>query len=362
MKLRYYFALIVIITILFSLGSVVACENSTVNASATLNEFTIESNSVDENLNEISENHESSTNDPSSSNDLIKNNLTVYILVRSEDNNINKTYWTLTPQLSGGIAYNTKIHFIFSVNQEYVSHNISMGTYNSLNKIWNIGNLTSLDKPSLTLLTELKNLEQSTTSFNVLTDSKDVDVFLNFTLKPTGTNSSYHENSDNRNRVQHNDHPGSIPSGSHSVTIIIENQTSSDSTDVVSETGENTDSDEKTKTESNSNTPTDNAANRNSNKDSDHGDKSNSITKTILSNKNLESLTKSLSRTYDSITNSIAKIFNPTSLFSDDTNSSSSNSPINAILAYDYTRIPILIFATFLILLVCIVGIGKIKK
>ncbi|WP_292608743.1 hypothetical protein [Methanobrevibacter sp. UBA188] len=49
MKLRYYFALIVIITILFSLGSVVACENSTVNASATLNEFTIESNSVDEN-------------------------------------------------------------------------------------------------------------------------------------------------------------------------------------------------------------------------------------------------------------------------------------------------------------------------
>ena len=53
MKLRYYFTLIVIITILFSLGSVVACENSTANASATLNEFTIESNSVDENLEKL---------------------------------------------------------------------------------------------------------------------------------------------------------------------------------------------------------------------------------------------------------------------------------------------------------------------
>jgi len=35
---------------------------------------------------------------------------------------------------------------------------------------------------------------------------------------------------------------------------------------------------------------------------------------------------------------------------------------INAILAYDYTRIPILIFTSFLIILLCIVSTDKIKS
>ncbi len=370
MKLRYCFALIVIAAILFSLGSVAASENATINASATQDDFTIDSNSVNENLNEISKNPEILGNDSSSSNDTIKNNLTVYVIIRSEDNNINKTYWTLTPKLSGGIAYNTKVQLIFSDNQEYVSHNISMGTYDPLNKIWNIGNLTSLDKPSLTLLTELKNLEQSTTSFNVLTDSEDVDVFLNFTFKPTGTNTSYDENSDNRNGVQHNEHQESAAQGSYSVTIIIENQTSSNPTEGEGKTDENPDTNKnpnpnESDTEKNSNPPTDNKANENSNKDQKQGGDSNSIIKTILTDKNLESFTKSLSSAYDSLSNSVVSIFNPTSLFSNDANSNSSNStnnPIKAILAYNYTRIPILIFAAFLIIFLCIISIDKIKS
>lgn len=359
MKLRYCFALIVIAAILFSLGSVAASENATINASATQDDFTIDSNSVNDNLNEISKNPEILGNDSSPSNDTVKNNLTVYVIIRSEDNNINKTYWTLTPKLSGGIAYNTKVQLIFSDNQKYVSHNISMGTYDPLNKIWNIGNLTSLDKPSLTLLTELINLEQSTTSFNVLTDSEDVDVFLNFTFKPTGTNTSYDENSDNRNGAQHNEHQESTPQGSYSVTIIIENQTSSNPTDGEGKIDENSD------TNKDSNPPTDNNANENSNKDQKQGGNSNSIIKTILTDKNLESFTKSLSSAYDSLSNSVVSIFNPTSLFSNDGNSNSSNStnnPIKAILAYNYTRIPILIFAAFLIILLCIISIDKIKS
>ena len=227
MKFKIGFTLTVILIVLFSLSTVAAGENVTCDASSSWGEIAVSEN-MDDGVCESLE----IDNDSPSSDECV--DLSVWI----DDVNVTEVYsqhhldfevlWTINVAVTGGTAKNVKVFEYFSENLEYVSHNTTRGTFNIITGIWEIGDLTSFENESLTVLTKLNYGVKFGNTVVATTDSLEDDfsnnfyrVFKNHTFenKIKDTNpihnppdpyphvSNFTEEKKHREGPQHNDHP-----------------------------------------------------------------------------------------------------------------------------------------------------------
>lgn len=342
MKPKHYFTLGAILIILFSLSSVVASENITYDAYSG-DALGIGNNqaSVDDKLSDgLSDEPE-------------EIDLSVRLDVANvygSDNEFNRAGyevpWNITVKLNGGTARNVKVKEILSDNMEYVSHNASVGKFDSVSGIWDIGDFIGPNSTVLTIVTKLKSDGKFINTVNATTDSADIDSSNNFcTLYiKSGTSKSTSnttETTSDKNKPQHNLH---YASGAGNSGLGVTRETP--------------------KTDSNSGSKNGNSKSR-PNKNS----KSDSVSKSLTKNSLETSLgaVKSFADTMltdDQSLDEAEDSQNSTTLNGENSNlkSTSSSSHVDAVFVYDYTTIPILIFALFLVALVAIVGYDKIKS
>ena len=260
---------------------------------------------------------------------------------------VNKTYdgnkfnragseinWTVTVNVIEGVAHNTKVHLNFSSNMEYVSCNKTIGEYDSRNHIWDIGDLSSSQPATLILLTRLKSDGHFNLNANATTDSVDVNLLNNvvnkFTKSGTGNNgSNITENSTDRAGAQH---------GNYLTTIVNPSPNDDRIRDPHLEKKEK---------------PTEKNETKNNSGNNGKG--------------------KSISSRYQPKTDPVSlKTLNPSSAadsassilgIEDEKSSNLISKHVSAIIPpYDYTRIPILIFALFILALAGITGYDKLKS
>ena len=267
----------------------------------------------------------------------------------SVDVSVNKTYdgdkfnragseinWTVTVNVIEGVAHNTKVHLNLSSNMEYVSCNKTIGEYDSSNCVWNIGDLSSSQPATLILLTRLKSDGHFNLIANATTDSVDVNLLNNvvnkFTKSGTGNNgSNITQNSTDRNGAQHGNYLTTIIEPSPNDEGIRDNKTKRNR-----------------ETNGNSNAQGSNARGSNGNRESISSisrSKTDSVSaKTLNPSSAVDSASSILGRTDPKSENLISK-------------------HVSAIIPpYDYTRIPILIFALLILALAGIVGYDKLKS
>lgn len=312
MKLKYCFALTAILIILLSLTCVTASENATSEISAP------DESQVGQDMLSSSE----------------KVDLSVNMDVKPSyvDNEYNKVGsevpWTITVSAKGGTAHNTKVQGVFSINLGYVSHNASIGSYNPDSGIWDIGDLESSHKVSLTILTKLKTIGTYTTKVYATTDTFDANMLNNFYILSIKTGSSkitsdITETSDDINGAEHRIHHAS------SFTSRIEDD----------ETNPSPKDDPEPKQKPSPNSNPENNNEKTERKKSETLDKKinpyNPTIYSLISNSNTES---------------------------SDSRNTTQNTYGEGFDAYDYTKIPIMIFTLFLIIFFAIVGYGKIKS
>ena len=310
MKFNYCFTLTAILILLLSLTCVTASENTT---------------------GDISTPDESQFGqDMMSSNEKVDLSVNMDVKPSFVDNEYNKlgseVPWTITVSAKGGTAHNTKVQGVFSINLGYISHNASIGSYNPDSGIWDIGDLESSHTASLTILTKLKTMGTFTTKVYATTDTYDANLLNNFYILSIKTGSSkitsnITQTSDDLNRAEHRIHHAS------SFTSRI----------------------------------TDDEANSIPKDDTEPNQKLNPNPKPNQ-NPNLENINKKINplnpTIYSLISNLNTKNF--------DSKNTSQNTPPNThgegLDAYDYTKIPIIIFTLFLIIFFANVGYGKIKS
>lgn len=366
MKCKFYFALIWVLIILFSLASVSASENLTSNASpedAMTIDMVDSQILLDEDLN--SQPYKSQNALSNENEDNV--DLSVWIDVENayHDNEYNRAGfdvpWTITVNATGGTAHNAKIYGTFSDNLKYMIHNASMGTFDPNTGIWNIGNLSDTTA-TLTILTKLKEDGKYVITATATTDSNDIDTSNNYLMLYIRTGSSkitsnITQTSDDQQGAGHNIHQGSA---GNSGFVIIEEEYDDPADDSHEEK-----------------TPTKRRPGRSENHDSssgsDTGGKSQSRVQGKIDSNN-DKINPVIKKTFDpivqttksitnSISNSIRNLFNPTSILNDDgSNSNVSKETIKAIRANDYTTIPLIIFGLFLVILLPIAAYDKIKS
>lgn len=139
MKVKYSLLLVFVIILLFSIGSVVAGDNNTLDSDDTESvdlSVTVESDKVVVDVNE-------------------------------------DITWTIVANSDGGISKNTKVQ-TESTNLKYIHHSASKGSYNPKDGIWNIGDL----KNKATLKIKTKSLRQGEAILQAkaTTDSNDIDL------------------------------------------------------------------------------------------------------------------------------------------------------------------------------------------
>lgn len=344
------FTLIAILVIIFSLGTVAASDNVTSDANLEVSFDSIDGTSVSQDV---------LTSDSSQINE---SNDETDLSVRIDVNNTYKgnlfnragfeVPWTITVKVNGTTALNTRIYETLSDNMEYVSHNASAGEYDPISGIWSVGDLSSSDSASLTIVTKLKTDGRFKNSVNAVTDSNDIDLSNNvksLTIK-SGTSkstSNVTETTDDKNDAQHDDHYGS--QGGHSVEREID-----DDDDIAAEDppAQQASSGSKMRAAEVSE-PTQSSS-------------SGSERSSSSVSKSTDSITDRISDTFESITGSIISLFDSSASDSDKADSNSSNSSSNpqvkSIAKSDYTKIPMLIFGLFLIALIAYFGYNKIKS
>ena len=333
MKFKYCFSLVVILIIIFSLATVVASENITDEAhylgdvSPTL---AIDSQeSANEDLNGIDESPEI-LNDGGESTDL---SVRIDVTNTYQGNEFNRAGfevpWTITARVTGGTALNAKVHITLSDDLELISNTPSAGSFNSINGIWDIGDLTSSNNATLKILTKLKKDGKFTVTANATSDSQDINFKNNYRSLSIQSGSSKSGSNitettlKKAESIHDNKHYGSFAKNG-----VEKRQNSNDK----SKTSDSKDAKTNSKEDSKS-----------------HG--RNDVSEQSVG---VFSVSKSLSGPVSNV------------IDSDDEESDESgdiNKHIEAILpAYDYGRIATIIFALFLIIFVAIVGYGKIKS
>lgn len=327
MKFRYL-ALLAIFIILFSLGTAVACENITDDALA--------SDSAQDILND-----ESSVDDQDGVDLSVR--LDVENVYQGKDYNLpgSEVPWTVTVTASGGVAENTKVKGIFTGNLEYHSHEANVGEYDSASGIWDIGDLEGSKIATLKIITKLGEGEKFTFNVTATTDSADADDANNFDSlyiksgygKKTGNTT---ETTEDKNKIPHTEHQLSEGKTGFRQTDNNPSKTNSKSKD-----GKSKLKDDKSKSNSKSNPATGNADNL--------------ATKSTFS---------TVSGIFSSATDSIDEIINSTSPANNESTAENKSFKIHVdgSPVYDYTIIPILIFAAFLVILCAIVGYDRIKS
>ena len=354
-----YFTLIVILVIIFSIGTVAASDNVTSDADLAVSLDSIDETSVSQ---DILTSDSSTVNENNDETDLsvkidVKNTFKGNLFNRAGF----EVPWTITVNVNGTTALNTRVYENLSENMEYLSHNASAGEYDPVSGIWSVGDLGSSDSASLTIVTKLKTNGTFENSVKAVTDSNDIDLSNNvksLTIK-NGTSkhsSNVTKTSDDNNEAHHDTPYGS---GSvHSVERELDNddvaaedppaqQASSGSKMRASEVSES----------GQSSTPS--SAPSSSPSSSNEGSPSSA-------SKTTDSITDKISDAFESITGSIISLFDSSASNSDKADSNSSNSssdpPVKSIAKSDYTKIPMLIFGLFLIALIAYFGYKKIKS
>lgn len=341
MKFKYYFALTVIMIILFSLTSVVASENITNNVSNLDSTLADDAIHIDNELDKNSiENPENINSQLSSNEEMVNLSLKIGFKNVQHGNKFNSAGFEIpinvTVAVSEGTAHMVKVLVKIPNTMDLLSNTPSIGTFDSTNGIWDIGELTSSDNATLYLLTKLKVDGRHTIIFNA-TCPNNADLIGSFDRLPisngtVGNESNTTETSDEKNSSKH-DNPHKISQGQSKVIRQKDN--------------EQTTTERKTDENKNSNTASDNEKTTTT---------SRSISKSMA---NQNSVLSSIGNT---VTNALKNIANPTINELNSNSKNLSKESIEALKAYNYTKIPIIIFSAFLILLMCIVGIGKIKK
>lgn len=344
-----------VFVILFSLGTVAAGENVTSDISAE--DILAVGNGYDSNgyLDDgLSESQDILKAD--SSNDVSDNDSDLIVKIDVKNvyvgNKFNRAGyeipWTITALVNGEIAHNTKVYNTFSDNMAYVSHDATAGKYDPDTGIWEIGDLSSSNNASLTILTKLKQDGRFVVTANATTDSTDINLSNNYKSLYTrsGTSqvkSNTTETSDDKSGANHDSHFASESSGLMDVERSDETQADNSNTDseIVA---------------------TKSKADKNSESVSSSSPASSSSSNDAVAVNDLDSVTNQISSTIESVSNSIIDIFTPGSSDDDSDSNASSSSVSKAISAQDYTKIPMLIFALFLIITLPVIAYDKIKS
>ena len=341
------------VIILFSLGTVVAGENITEEVSVC-NDVHLDDGGIQaagESLNDESENgHDILGQDSSPSLEAISK-VDVSIRIDVESAYDGKTYnceglevpWTITVKAKSGNAYNVIVHDYLSSNLEYLTHNLTKGTFDKSIGVWNVGELKDSESASLTIMTKLLSNGTFTNKADVQTGSLDKDKSNNeatLSIETGEEDSGSHttETTDDKNKYNADDHYGS-EGGSG----VVERQ----------------------------NVGGDSSKTRGGDSKSPNDKKPGYTTSTADSKKRHKSgLTRSTSsfvRSISSPVRAFAEILNPD--LSSDNDSSDANASLStpskgfeAVPPQNYSTIPLSVFALFLLALLGIVAGDKIRS
>ena len=342
-KRKYCITFSVILLVLFSLTAISADEDADLYSSAD--------DSSDGNMLQIQDKVETDTNPTSinqenvlASDDECDLSVNVSVDKSYDGNKFNRAgseiNWTVTVNVIEGVAHNTKVHLNFSSNMEYVSCNKTIGEYDSNNCIWDIGDFSSSQPATLILLTRLRSDGHFNLIANATTDSVDVNLLNNVVNKSTksgtGNNgSNITENSTDRAGAQH---------GNYLTTIINPSPNDDRIRDPHPEERSKHNENNKTKKNGENNKTKKNGEN-NGNVESIYQSKTDSVTsKTLNPSSAVDSASSILEGEDSKSANLISKYVS------------------DIIPPYDYTRIPILIFALLILALAGIVGYDKLKS
>lgn len=343
MKLKYCIIFSMILLVMFSLTAISASEDVDLISS--------EGNLSDEDMLQIPDIEETDANQASQNPEN---------LMASDDEcdlsvnvSVEKTYvgdkfnrkgsvinWTVTVKSNEGLARNAKVLVYFSNNMEYVSCNKTVGEYDPSTRIWEIGDLSDSQTESIVILTRLLSDGHFNLTANATTDSMDVNLLNNFAAKNTKSGTG-----NNGSNITVN---SSDRSGSHhyDITTIIEPGGNEPNRHHHSESTENRTGSNGTSSGGGSN------GNRGGGSSAGNGGSIYSQYRSNAGSAALKSLDPS------NAADSASSIL-------EGENSNSSNwisKYISAVIPpYDYTRIPILIFALFIVALVAVIGYDKLK-
>ena len=336
------------VIVLFSLGAVVAGENITeeVSVSNDVAVPTVGQTSVDD-----SGDGEDVLNadEPSTLKAVSKFDLKVKIDVNtSYDGKAYNTEglevpWTITVKSLSGNARNVMVRETLSSNLQYISHNLTKGTYDSSRGIWTVGELEDSQSVSLTIITKLLSNGTFTNTVKVEPTTLDLDKSNNeatLSIETGEEDSGSHttETTDDKNKYNADDHYGS-EGGSG----VVERQ----------------------------NVGGDSSKTRGGDSKSPNDKKPGYTTSTADSKKRHKSgLTRSTSsfvRSISSPVRAFAEILNPdlsSGNDSSDANASSStpSKGFEAVPPQNYSTIPLSVFALFLLALLGIVAGDKIRS
>ena len=311
MKSKYFLALTVILIILFSL--------STASAVGDVDDLSVDNNQATVDV-DMSENANDSPEILTSDADSVDVSVEIDFENVYDGANYNtagcEVPWTITAKATGGTAQNVKVHESLSGRIQILSATPSKGTFDIATGIWEIGELASSETATLSILTKVLENGRFVLTADATTDSADPDQSNNHDSLPIKSGekksgSNITETTTNRQEVPHNDHyKSNADSG------FVERQIKKESTNTVS-------GKESSKKNGNSKIRSVNS----------YGD--------ILYN------------AYGLLSNSVADIAN--------SEEGASSQFVSGMPSNDYTKIPIFIFALFLIALVAIVGYDKVK-
>lgn len=360
MKFKYCVTLTVILIVLFSLATVAASDNVTDEESLASDVSVVEDLKDYKNQNILK-------GDSSSDEEV---DLSVVISVENiyHDEKFNRAGylvpWTITAKVSGATAHDVKIYEIMSGNMEYVKHNLTRGEFNPTTGIWDIGDLSSSDSVSLLIWTKLKEDGRFNLTVDGETTSNDMDLSNNhaFLKIKSGTGkkpSNTTKTSDQSGGLDGDDRPGS---DSYNSFVVKEDDPpySPGGGDDPSPSPQNPD---KPSDEGGGGQETNHPSGGDENQGSDSGEggSSDSNGQNQQSESNSDSVAKSTSPILQAVSETLESLNNLFN-FNDDSNDDRSPSVVKAIAAQDYTKLPFLIFAAFLILLMSFVGYDKIKS
>ena len=337
MKINNLFTLVLILTILFALSAVAASEDVN-NVTVSDDALAIDNqDSVETGAGEIRENQDILADDSSlSGGNSDATDLSVWIDVENVYNGkeFNRAGfnvpWNISAKVKGAAAHNVKLNVGLSDNLQYMSHEASVGQFDPATGIWDIGYLDSNDSPLLIVVTKLKSDGRFKVTVEGTSDSPDADMSNNNIVLPlqSGTGksgSNITETTTNREEVQHTEHSAS--------TEVTTNRNK------VHHNGHQGSNSKKASAVSNSNSVSN----------------ANSVSKTISSDNLISNAAVPLG---DSLRGAIGLSSNDDS----PSKESSSNQHVGAVYDYDYTAIPLMIFALFLVALCAIVGYDKVKS
>lgn len=370
MKFKYLFALTLILAALIMAGNAAATEN--VSHDANSSQVTCISQEITYNNPAGTDVGDSEVIIASSSPD--ETDLTVDMEigdVRKHTYGINEMSFDVPLIISanavGGTAKNTQINIIIPDNFEYVSSDSSVGTYDAKSGIWNIGDLKSGTEATLNILTKIATKGKFTIFANGTTDSKDIDQENNALKCDVEVTSKISSNtthtSAQQNEAQHNSHYASMAQSGYRQEVNWNDmpdrneQTAPDYEEPeVKPDPQNPDpniDEDPGKKQDPAKDPEKREENSQTGENGNEGQNTQtSVSKEVNSN--------ILAAAANTLSNAISSIFNTDSV-SDNANPFNSKI-IKAIKAIDYRTIPILIFALFLIIIICNMGYEKIKS